>query len=207
VDDPDQSTDWRDFDRETFPPILRKALTCFAEQGYDGTPIRTIAAAVGLSVPGLYHHYASKQELLAAVMEHAISDLLDRTRAAVAEAGDDPLRRFDAVVESLVLFHAYRRDEAFVAVSELRALEPAHRDRLIGLRDAQEALLYDAVAGCVARGDFPAASAREAGRAVITMCTAVANWYHLGGRIPPEQLAATYVTLARRTMGHRDPAH
>lgn len=204
MDEPDRPDDWRDFGRETFPPLLREALTCFAGQGYHGTPIRTIAAAVGLSVPGLYHHYASKQELLAAVMEQAIADLLTRTRAAVAAAGDDPLRRFDAVVESLVLFHAHRRDEAFVAASELRALEPAHRERLVGMRDEQEGLLYAAVADCVARGDFPAPAAREAGRAVITMCTAVATWYHVGGTIAPEELAATYVVLARRTMGLPD---
>ncbi len=43
--------------------VLLAALECFVERGYHGTTIRQIANRAGVSVPGLYHHYASKLAL------------------------------------------------------------------------------------------------------------------------------------------------
>src|SRR3546814_2670290 len=48
--------------------VLEAALDCFVEFGFHGTSVRTIAAKASLSVPGLYHHYRSKQELLATLL-------------------------------------------------------------------------------------------------------------------------------------------
>jgi AcrR family transcriptional regulator len=49
--------------------ILEAALELFSVQGYRGTPIADVAARVGLSVPGVLHYFASKEELLAAVLQ------------------------------------------------------------------------------------------------------------------------------------------
>jgi AcrR family transcriptional regulator len=49
--------------------ILRVALEVFTEGGYHGASTREIAARVGLSEAGLFHHFGSKQQLLAAVLE------------------------------------------------------------------------------------------------------------------------------------------
>ena len=46
----------------------------------------------------------------------------ERSLAALDEGGDDVVRRLDLLVECLVLFHAHRRDLAFIAVSEIRSL-------------------------------------------------------------------------------------
>lgn len=56
-----------------------------------------------------------------------MSDLLGRSEAALAEAGPTPLERYDAVVESLLRFHMYRRAQAFVSSTEIRSLDPAFR--------------------------------------------------------------------------------
>ena len=46
--------------------ILRVALQCFTENGYDGTSMEDIAVAAGMPVSGIYRHFAGKAELLAA---------------------------------------------------------------------------------------------------------------------------------------------
>ena len=115
--------DWR-----RFPPIeldapLAAALAAFLEVGYHGATIRDIAQRAGLSVPGLYHHYASKQEMLVAILDLTMDDLQTRMLAARAE-GADPVARFALLVECLALFHTHRRELGFVGASEMRSRDP-----------------------------------------------------------------------------------
>ncbi|MET7301870.1 TetR/AcrR family transcriptional regulator [Embleya sp. NPDC005575] len=50
--------------------IVHAALEVFATRGYDAVSLREIAAQVGLSHTGLRHHFASKEELLTAVLRY-----------------------------------------------------------------------------------------------------------------------------------------
>ncbi|MBO3748934.1 TetR/AcrR family transcriptional regulator [Streptosporangiaceae bacterium NEAU-GS5] len=70
--------------RSTRERIIDEALRLFAERGYAATSVAEIEAASGLSpgAGGLYRHFKSKYEVLAAAMnEHAT-----RTRDQIAEA-------------------------------------------------------------------------------------------------------------------------
>jgi AcrR family transcriptional regulator len=69
--------------RSTRERIVDEALRLFAERGYSATSVAEIEAAAGLSpgAGGLYRHFKSKYEVLAAaVNEHAA-----RTKAQIAE--------------------------------------------------------------------------------------------------------------------------
>jgi AcrR family transcriptional regulator len=48
--------------------ILRTALEAFSVHGFQGSSLREIAEAVGLSQAGVLHHFSSKEALLAAVL-------------------------------------------------------------------------------------------------------------------------------------------
>jgi hypothetical protein len=77
--------------------ILRTALEAFSVRGFQGSSLREIAEAVGLSQAGVLHHFSSKEALLAAVLaeKDAASvahfadvsgvGILDALRAVVAE--------------------------------------------------------------------------------------------------------------------------
>ena len=201
--DPAYAPDWRVYPQSSLAAIPAAALGCFVEQGYHGTAIRTVAARAHLSVPGLYHHYASKQELLVAIVTHAMADLWERSNQALREAGDDPVRRLDLLIECLVLFHAHRRDQAFIAASEIRSLVGAARTTLIAARDRQQRLVDDAVAVGVAEGLFATRLQVEVSRALVTMCTGVAQWYRSDGPLTAAELARDYTTIARMAVGSR----
>ena len=196
-------SDWRDFSVPVLPPLLHCALECFVEHGYHGTAIRAVAGRAGLSVPGLYHHYPSKQALLAGIAESAMTDLYARSTAALTEAGADVEDRFARLIECLVLVHAYRWEHAFIAASEIRSLEGAAREAHIAARDRQQKLLDDVVAEAVRLGRFGTPHPKEASRAVTTMCTGVAQWYRAGGPLSPEELAVRYVQICRGAVGAR----
>ncbi|MGY1842633.1 TetR/AcrR family transcriptional regulator [Modestobacter sp. SYSU DS0875] len=49
--------------------ILAAAAQAFAETGFHGTSLADVATRVGVSQPGLLHHYPNKQALILAVLE------------------------------------------------------------------------------------------------------------------------------------------
>ena len=203
--------DWRDFPPLVLDTSLAAALSAFSEFGYHGATMRVIAERAGLSVPGLYHHWAGKQELLVALLDLTMDDLTARIEAArtqAAPAADPtttrgPRARFTSVVECLALFHTHRRELAFVGASEMRSLEPVARARLAGVRrDVQRTVDSEVVAGA-RDGVFGTDRPREAARAVVTMCTAMAQWFRAGGPDTAETVAQQYVDFALGLVGGR----
>ncbi|WP_300386625.1 TetR/AcrR family transcriptional regulator [uncultured Nocardioides sp.] len=195
---------WREYDADPaadLPRILGAALVAFAEHGYHGTSIRDVAAASGLSVPGVYHHFRSKQEILRALMDATMDELLGRCEAALRDAGADPAARFDSLVESFVRFHMFRRPQAFVGSSEIRSLEADNRAAYVARRDAAQRLLEEAVAEGVAAGGFSAEHPDEVARAISSLCVGVASWYRPDGPLTPDQLVQRHLVLARRMAG------
>ncbi|WP_237687085.1 TetR/AcrR family transcriptional regulator [Arthrobacter sunyaminii] len=193
--------DWRNYSEQELPPVLAAALACFVEQGYHGTTIREVAGRAGLSVPGIYHHYSSKHALLEGIVQRAMTDLYQRSEAALAEAGPGVEERFRLLIECLVLFHAHRSEHAFIAASEIRSLQDDARAAHIAARDRQQLLLTGVVNDGVSAGVFATPYPAESARAVITMCTGVAQWYRSAGELSPEDLAARYVVITRAAMG------
>jgi AcrR family transcriptional regulator len=184
---------WRDYGEPELPVPLAAALAAFAEQGYHGTSVREIAARANLSVPGLYHHYPSKQSLLQGLLERTMTDLLARSEAAI----------LDAVVESLLRFHMYRREQAFVGSTEIRSLDDTYRPTYIGHRDRQQRMVDEIVFAGVEAREFTTEYPKDAARAVATMCVGVSTWFKLDGLLGPDELIARNLQLARALVGYR----
>jgi len=70
--------------------ILDTALALMSQRGVDGTSMRDLAAATGLNVASLYHYFASKRELLVAVLQERgfIDDLAAATGPAAITRDD-----------------------------------------------------------------------------------------------------------------------
>lgn len=197
-------TNWRDFEGLNLGPILDGALGCFMENGYHGTTIRKIADASGLSVPGVYHHFSSKHSILEELNRSAMHELLLRSQAALQDGPDDVQSRFDRLTECLVLFHAYRREVAFISFSEIRSLEGTSREEHISARSRQQELLTNLVIEGCESGVFENEYPRDAARAITNICVGVSQWYRPDGRLTPQELATRYVMLCRKTVGASD---
>jgi AcrR family transcriptional regulator len=89
--------------------ILREAMSLFSQRGFQGTTTKEIAAAAGVSEAMLFKHFANKQELYSAILDHkaCLHDEMDPSQI-VAEA---VARKDDrAVFEGLAL-HALEQHE------------------------------------------------------------------------------------------------
>ncbi|MFJ9782960.1 TetR family transcriptional regulator [Amycolatopsis sp. NPDC101161] len=186
---------WRDFGPLRLEPPLAGALAAFVELGYHGATIRDIAQRARLSVPGVYHHWPAKQDLLVALLDLTMDDLLTRARAARAEA-DGPVERFTRLVECLALFHTHRRELGFIGASEMRSLDEPNRIRIAASRQEVQHMVDDEVREGCRRGEMATPLPKEAARAVVTMCTALPQWWSPEGPSSPETVARQYVGFA-----------
>jgi TetR/AcrR family transcriptional regulator, transcriptional repressor for nem operon len=78
--------------------ILAAAKTIAQAHGYGGLNFRDLAAAVGIKAPSIYHHFASKAELGAAVAQRYREDSLADLDALSKRSGDprDALHHYPA---------------------------------------------------------------------------------------------------------------
>jgi AcrR family transcriptional regulator len=76
--------------------ILDAAATVFAAQGYHRASMRDIARSAGGSLAGLYHHFATKEEILFAISAGAFDTVISGAEAALARGGtpEERLARF-----------------------------------------------------------------------------------------------------------------
>jgi AcrR family transcriptional regulator len=51
--------------------LVRAAFGCIAERGFEGLRLRDVAAEVGIDHSTLHHYFASKQDLVAGVVDYA----------------------------------------------------------------------------------------------------------------------------------------
>ncbi|TSD97266.1 TetR family transcriptional regulator [Skermania sp. ID1734] len=193
---------WREFPTLRIDPVLAAAIDAFVETGYHGATMRSIAQRAGMSVPGVYHHYRDKQQLLVRALDLTMSELHWRVRAARRD-GTTPIARVALMVEALALYHTHRRKLAFIGASEMRSLTPGNRRRIAKSRSEIQHLLDHDIDAAIARGDLTTDHARIAGRAIATMCTSLPQWFRIDGPVTPEQIAAQYADFALNLLEHK----
>jgi AcrR family transcriptional regulator len=166
---------------DTRDRILVAAADLFAARGFHGTSTRDIARAVGIRQPSLYSHFATKQLILAALLDADLVPALRRIERMLAADGPCAPRLhawLHVDVEAILSLPFDVRglyDDAALATPEL-AEQAARRSRLhAGTRRL--------VAAGVASGEFDA-DAGFVGHA-ITGLTLEAVRERSGGGAPP----------------------
>jgi AcrR family transcriptional regulator len=109
--------------------ILAVATDWFGARGVDAVSLDAIANDVGVTKQTLLYWFASKDDLVQAVLESAVSELAVSVEAAIRASTDEPLECIDAVV-CAVFRHAVRRPALLGLVRETNRLAPVHADRL-----------------------------------------------------------------------------
>lgn len=74
---------------ETKLLILEAAIDCLAEIGYSDMTTQVIAQRAGISRGAMLHHYATKQDLIAAVIDYAFFRHIEDFSAAIRAVSDE----------------------------------------------------------------------------------------------------------------------
>ncbi len=106
--------------------LLQEAARLFAERGFTGVSLEELGAAVGVTGPAVYRHFANKQALLGAILVGVSERLLAGGREVV-DAGSTADARLDALVEFHVDFALTDADVIRVQDRDLHSLSDADR--------------------------------------------------------------------------------
>jgi AcrR family transcriptional regulator len=81
--------------------LLDVVVEVFNERGYDGTRMQDLAQRLGITKSAIYHHVASKEELLQRALDHALDGLFDVVDD-VTTRGGPPVEQLEQLVRGSV---------------------------------------------------------------------------------------------------------
>ena len=151
--------------------LTRVAARLFAERGYQGTSLADLADALGMQKPSLYHHIASKEDLLWEVAWDGAEAFHAGLDGVPADA--PATERIRLALRAHLAVVAGQLDIATVFVREWRYLEGERRERFVAERHRYEdrirTLFREGVEGSELRTDLDVATA-------ALLFLSAANW-------------------------------
>jgi len=78
--------------------LLDAAQALFQENGYEATSIQDIMVRAGISKGGFYHHFASKEDMLAALVSRITSEIVGRLEPILTDRAIGALERLNRVM-------------------------------------------------------------------------------------------------------------
>lgn len=181
--------------------ILEGAVRLFASHGFHGSSMRQLASIVELQASALYVHFPSKEHVLAELVRAGHEAHHHAIRAAMLEAGTDPVAQLSALVRVNIRMHATYPHLAIVVNSEMGSLSPELAAPGLALRKQSSALLQDVIARGVAGGQFVVPHPGVVAAAIGALGLRVPYWYTPESGPSIEQLAEIHVELSLRMAG------
>jgi TetR/AcrR family transcriptional regulator, cholesterol catabolism regulator len=177
--------------------IIDTSAPVFARQGYHATGIMDLCAANDLGKGALYHYIGSKEELLAAIHDRVMDEVMlgaDR----VAEAGGTPSEQLAMLGEELLdVIHRYP-DHVWVFLHEFPALTGERaaqfRERRRGYERRVEAVLQAGVDS----GEFRDLQPRLTAMAWLGMHNYTYLWLKPGGTLSARDVAKPFADIFMR---------
>lgn len=174
--------------------VLEMTSELFSKSGYEATSMRDIAAAVGMKSGSLYYYYASKEALLAAILNDNIDAHLDKLKKAVAALPDKATvrKKFDTAVEESIRIIAEAGDMAVASAQTLSHLQEPELSEQTRHRQAYNQFWRDLIEEGKRTGeirlDLPDA---VASMVIVGAMTFVAEWYE-EKRATTQQIAGIF---------------
>ena len=132
--------------------ILDAAARLMEHSGSEAVSMQALAKEAGVSVGLIYRYFGGKDEVLLAVIVDVLNAFAQDVPAAVAAAGDDPVRRLSAAFEAYCRVIDRNRHAAVLTYRESNALSAEGREKIKALEVETSEPLREAVHAGVASG-------------------------------------------------------
>jgi AcrR family transcriptional regulator len=176
------------YDQET---VLRRAIDLFNRRGYDATSMGDLAAELGLTKSAIYHHVPSKEHLLSAALDEALSEL---TAALEHPPGDSAYDRLRHTLHASVLILVAHLP-AVTLLLRVRGNSPVEQEAVRRRRELDDRLA-DLVREAMAEGALRTDLAPDlASRLLFGTVNSLVEWVRPGGGYDAGTLADAITTL------------
>jgi TetR/AcrR family transcriptional regulator, cholesterol catabolism regulator len=186
--------------------VVSVAAREFAKNGYHATSIEDLVLATGLQRGGLYHYIDSKQQLLWLIHDQLLAPLLVKARV-ICEDDAPPAEQLDRLMHVWVSHVAEHRDHMVVFNEERRLIETGHEwEAAKKQRNEFQDLLYGILQRGIADGSFSLSDPHIALMSILGIVNHMSQWFHTGGRLSAEKIAARCVDLVLHGIAAPDRA-
>ncbi|WP_142249166.1 TetR/AcrR family transcriptional regulator [Bradyrhizobium sp. UNPF46] len=174
--------------------ILAEAGRLFASKGFEGTSMRDIALACGISKSLLYHHFSNKDEIYARVAVGSTLELYLFVRDRIPDGPpSQKIRAF--MVATAEYFRRYRW--AWIASTTAFWNDPdrsRHKERLTR-RDRFENFLRGLIQEAIDAGEIRKVDVPMTGRLILSSLNWMHRWYNPNKSATPEQIAEIFFDM------------
>jgi AcrR family transcriptional regulator len=174
--------------------IVDTSAHVFARRGYHATGITELCAANELGKGALYHYIGSKEEVLAAIHDRVMDEVMvgaDR----VAAAGGTPSAQLAMLGDELLdVIHRYP-DHVWVFLHEFPALTGERAEKFRVRRREYERRVESVLRDGIAAGEFRDVDARLTAMAWLGMHNYTYLWLKPGGRLSARDVAKPFADI------------
>ncbi len=189
-DEPRRSAKWEARRDE----IIDTSAQVFARQGYHATGIAELCTVNGVGKGAFYYYIGSKEELLAAIHDRVMDEVMvgaDR----VVEAGGSPSEQLTMLGDELLdVIHRYP-DHVWVFLHEFPALTAERAEQFRLRRRAYEGRVEAVLQAGVDAGEFRALDARLTALAWLGMHNYTYLWLKPGGHVSAHDVAKPFADI------------
>jgi AcrR family transcriptional regulator len=183
--------------------IILAATRVFSDRGYHAASMAEIAEAVGIRKPSLYHHVRKKEDLLFAIHERMVDELIEQTMP-VFTSSMTPAEKLRGALTIAMRFVARHRDGVTVFLTEQRAVSGERWTQLVVKRDFYERMVHRIIAEGTASGAFVEVPPTIATKAILAMANWGYEWFQPDGPLTADEVADIFATIALRGLEVRD---
>ena len=189
-DDPRRSAKWK----ARHDAIVDTSAQVFARQGYHATGITELCEVNGFGKGNLYYYIGSKEELLAAIHDRVMDEVMlgaDR----VAQMDGSPSAQLAKLGDELLdVIHRYP-DHVWVFLHEFPALTGERAERFRVRRREYERRVSAIIQAGIDAGEFRDVDARLTAFAWLGMHNYTYLWLKAGGRVSARDVAKPFADI------------
>lgn len=174
--------------------ILEVAAVLFAKAGFDSTSMSDVAAAAGIQKPSVYHHFASKEEILIHVLEDGISRLLSEADR-VMSVYEDPRERLEKLLLAHIGGFEDKKAQVTVFLLERQSEVVSARSQYLVKRRQYDQLFVRTVQDGQRQGLFRQGDSTVIAYGVLGMYNWLIQWFNPRGRSSLEEIHQTFVAM------------
>lgn len=174
--------------------VIIAAAHLFREKGYAGTSVGEIASAVGIKKASIYHYIRSKEDLLVAIANKGLQELINRIEEVPTDLS--PPHRLQLILELHCRVLLDTTDIAAVALTERRYLPKEAAKEYFHKRAQYQEIVEGIIAEGVATGEFDVDDIKLSTYAILGMINFTPQWFDPEGRLPVEEIAAYIARLS-----------
>lgn len=176
--------------------LLELAASMFAERGLRATTVRDIADSAGILSGSLYHHFASKEEMVDEVLRGFLDWLFTRYQEIV-DTEPNPLERLKGLF--LASFEAIEHRHAQVVIYQDEAKRLAGQERFsyVEQRNQEQRKMWlDLLNQGIEEGYFrPDIDVDLVYRFIRDTTWVSVRWYQPGGPLTAEEVGRQYLSI------------